>query len=155
MISKLAMGVRFPHVLGLKPLLATETTSREHLKNKLCDRLGGANSSFYCTVDFMKTLYVALLLATASLGGCCLSSSGCNMSPIATARPDLDGLGQPPAEDLPSPTPKQRVSSRAKDHGEEPTPVYSNSNNGDDLEDEDARLKRKLVICRGCAMPGN
>jgi hypothetical protein len=104
----------------------------------------------------MKTRFAVLLLATLSLGGCCLSGSGCN-TPIdtATAMPNPDGLGQPPAVDSPSPAPKQRVSSRRKSQGDEPSPVYGNSNAGDNFEDDEARLRRKLIICQGCAVSGN
>jgi hypothetical protein len=104
----------------------------------------------------MKTRCAVLLLVTLSLGGCCLSGTGCN-TPIetATTMPASDGLGQPPAADSPSPAPKQRVSSRRKSQGAEPNPVYGNSNAGDNFEDDDARLKRKLIICQGCAVSGN
>ena len=141
--------------LGLQAVSCHGNDATRAFKKQTVPQTGRSHQFVLLQVDFMKTLYVAFLLATVSLGGCCLSSSGCNMSPIATARPDLDGLGQPPAEDPPSPTPKQRVSSRAKDRSEEPMPVYGNSSDGTDLEDEDARLKRKLIICRGCAVPGN
>jgi hypothetical protein len=104
----------------------------------------------------MKTRCAVLLLATLSLGGCCLSGSGCN-APIDTATtiPNPDGLGQQPAADSPSPAPKQRVSSRRKSQGDEPSPVYGSSNAGDNFEDDDARLRRKLIICQGCAVSGN
>ena len=100
----------------------------------------------------MKALCAALLLATMSLGGCCLSGSACN-APMATTNSNPDGLGQPPVMDSPSPAPKQRVSSRVKDQVDEPRP-YDNSNAGDDFDE--ARLKRKLIICQGCgAVSGN
>jgi hypothetical protein len=102
----------------------------------------------------MKTLSAALLLATLSLGGCCLSGSGCN-GPMATGRYDLDGLGQPPAEDPPPAAPKQRLSSRTKSHGDEMRSLYDNSDGRDNFEDDDARLRRKLIICQGCAVSGN
>jgi len=102
----------------------------------------------------MKTLCAALLLATLSLGGCCLSGSGCN-APMATGRYDLDGLGQPPMEEPPPAAPKQRLSSRTKGQGDEMRPGYDNSNEGDNYGDDDARLRRKLIICRGCTGSGN
>jgi hypothetical protein len=108
---------------------------------------------FVVRVDFMKARCAALLLVTLSLGGCCLSGSGCN-APMATTTSNWDGLGQPPAEASPPPAPTQRVATRTKGQGE-PGRVHNNSNTGDDFEDDDARLKRKLIICQGCAMSGN
>ena len=104
----------------------------------------------------MKTRCAVLLLATLSLGGCCLTGNGCN-TPIetATTTPNPDGLGQPPAAEATPPAPKQRVSSRRKSQGDEPSPVYGSSNAGDNLEDDEARLRRKLIICQGCAVSGN
>jgi hypothetical protein len=104
----------------------------------------------------MKTRCAVLLLATLSLGGCCLSGSGCN-APIeaATTMPNPDGLAQPPAAEPPSPAPKQRVSSRRKSQGNEPSAMYGNSDAGDNVEDDEARLRRKLIICQGCAVSGN
>jgi hypothetical protein len=103
----------------------------------------------------MKPLCAALLLATLSLGGCCSFGSGCNMPTATAGRYDLDGLGQPPAEAPPSAAPKQRVSSRAKGQGDEMRSLYDNSNGSDNFEDDEARLKRKLIICQGCAVSGN
>jgi hypothetical protein len=122
----------------------------------LAQTAGLPSIHFCCPVDFMKTLCAAVLLATLSLGGCCLSGSGCDapMAAATTGRYDLDGLGQPPAEDPPSQAPKQRVSSR-RGQGDEPRPVYDNINAGDNFDDDDARLRRKLIICQGCAVSGH
>src|SRR5262249_39752898 len=118
-------------------------------------RQTGYSYQIVSRVDFMKAHCAALLLVTLSLGGCCLSGSGCNTPPMATTTSNLDGLGQPPTEDRPAPMPKQRVSKRTKGQGDEPGSVYSNPNIGNEFEDDDARLKRKLIICQGCAVSGN
>jgi hypothetical protein len=104
----------------------------------------------------MKAHRTALLLVSLSLGGCCLSGTGCNAPPMATTTSNLDGLDQPPAEDPPAQVPKQkRVSSRTKSQGGEPGSVYSDPNMGNEYDDADARLRRKLIICQGCAVSGN
>src|SRR6516225_9173076 len=104
----------------------------------------------------MKTTCAALLLAL-SLGGCCLSTSGC-IAPQPTALTDWDGLGQPPKEAAAPAAPKQQVNKRAKD--QETKPASNSAKVANSWEDEearqqadDARLKRKLIICQNCAAP--
>ena len=97
----------------------------------------------------MKAAFAGLLLASLSLGGCCLSGSACN-APMAaaTGRTDLDGLGPPPAADPASAAPtQQRLSSRTRSRGGGTAPAYDTMNAGDNFEDDDARLRRKLIIC--------
>ena len=102
----------------------------------------------------MKTLYAAVCLAGLSLGGCCLTVGGCN-APLATATTNWDGLGDPSTEDMPQP-PKQPVSTRAR--AAKPDRLNAGgsreADDGQQPSDDDA-LKRKLIICQGCAVPGN
>jgi hypothetical protein len=109
---------------------------------------------------FMRSFCAAVSLAALPLGGCCLVESGCN-APIAAARADWDGLHQPAVEEPPSAAQKQRISSRVRSQGQQ-TKSPDNPAMGDSWEEEDARqqsddlrLKRKLIICQGCAVPGN
>jgi len=102
----------------------------------------------------MKTLCVASLLATLSLGGCCSSGASCN-APLPVATANWDGLGQAPSDGMRSPPAKQRVShNETKAKGEDPTSGQRYAT-GDDLQYDDDRLKQKLVICRGCGAHGD
>ncbi len=100
-----------------------------------------------------------VLLAALGLGGRCLSGSGCN-APQAAARTDLDGL-DPPVEDDNAPAPKHRISDQAKLRTGQAkpasgakTPTGWEDDQAQDQADE-ARLKRKLIICQNCAPPAN
>jgi hypothetical protein len=103
----------------------------------------------------MKTICAALLLVALSLGGCCLSSSGCN-APQPTALTNWDDeLDQPPEEAAAAR--KQHVDKRAKAQKAKPASDSANSaNSWQDEENQraadDARLKRKLMICQNCAV---
>jgi hypothetical protein len=115
----------------------------------------------FLRVDYMKVLSIAAVLATLTLGGCCLSFSGCE-APLATARSDWDGLVPPRAEDAPSSAPTEKTSGRANSQGEQSKTAYSGSTTGSSWKDDDARLqmddarlKQKLIICDGCAVPRN
>jgi hypothetical protein len=95
----------------------------------------------------MKVLLIATALAALSLGGCCLSLGGCEV-PLATARTDWDGLAAP----------TEQTSDRAKSQGKQPKDAYTSATLGNSWKDDDAqqqlddaRLKRKLIICDGCA----
>jgi hypothetical protein len=74
-------------------------------------------------VDYMKALSIAAVLAALTLGGCCLSFSGCE-APLATARSDWDGLVPPRAADAPSSAPTEKTSGRAKSQGEQSKTAY-------------------------------
>lgn len=107
----------------------------------------------------MRSFCAAVFFA-ALLGGCCLSETGCN-APIAAAKTDWDGLDQPAVEEAPSPVPRQRISTRIKGQVEQSKP-HDNLSEGDSWQEEEARqqsddlrLKRKLIICQGCAVSGN
>ena len=105
----------------------------------------------------MKTICAALLLVALSLGGCCLSGSGCN-APQPTALTNWDdGLDQPPEEAAAPAARKQHVDKRAKAQKAKPASDSANSaNSWQDEENQraadDARLKRKLMICQNCAV---
>jgi hypothetical protein len=124
---------------------------------------------------FMKSLWIAVFLAALPLGGCCLFQSGCN-APIATARTDWEGLDQPAVQEPRSAVPKQRSSSRVKSQAEpskwqdpksqdsksQDTKSQDNASTEDSWQEEEARqqsddlrLKRRLIICQGCAMSGS
>jgi hypothetical protein len=105
----------------------------------------------------MKVLLIATALAALSLGGCCLSLGGCDV-PLATARTDWDGLGQDPG----SPAPPEKTSDRTKSQGKQRKDAYTSAtvgnswkDDGAQLEQDDARVKRKLIICDGCAAAHN
>src|SRR6516164_8049764 len=105
----------------------------------------------------MRSFCAAVFLAALPLGGCCLSESACN-APVAAARADWDGLDQPAVEKAPSVALRQRISRR---QGRQ-TNSQDDLATGDSWQEEDARqqsddvrLKRKLIICQGCAVPGN
>jgi len=102
----------------------------------------------------MKIFCLTLLLATLSLGGCCLSGLSCN-APLPTVTANWDGLGQQPTEDMRSPPAKQRIShNQTKARAEKPTSAERYAT-GDDLPYDDDQLKQKLVICRGCGPHGD
>jgi hypothetical protein len=108
----------------------------------------------------MKAHCTVLLLVALSLGGCCLSGSGCDAplmatAPMATTTSNLDGFAPSPAEEPSAPAPKQRGARRSRGQGGEPGSVYSDPNMGNEYDDAEARLKRKLIICQGCAVSGN
>ena len=102
----------------------------------------------------MKIFCLTLLLATLSLGGCCLSGLSCN-APLPTVTANWDGLGQQPTEDMRSPPAKQRIShNQTKARAEKPTSAERYAT-GDDLPYDDDQLKQRLVICRGCGSHGD
>jgi hypothetical protein len=70
-------------------------------------------------------------------------------------------MDQPAVEEAPSVAPRRRISSRAKSQGQQ-TKSPDNLTTGDSWHEEEARqqsddlrLNRKLIICQGCAVPGN
>jgi hypothetical protein len=71
-------------------------------------------------------------------------------------------LAPPGAEDAPSSAPTEKTSGRAKSQGEQSKTAYTGNTTGSSWKDDDARLqmddarlKRKLIICDGCAAPRN
>ncbi len=103
----------------------------------------------------MKILLIATALAALPLGGCCFSLGGCEV-PLATASTatNWDGLMDAPASSAPA----EKTSDRTRSPRKQPTDAYSSTTVGsswkdDDaqLQQDDARLKKKLVICDGCA----
>jgi hypothetical protein len=102
----------------------------------------------------MKTICAASLLVALSLGGCCLSGSGCN-APQPTALTNWDDeLDQPPEEAAVPAAPKQHVDKRAKAQKAKSASESANSANSWEEDQQaaadDARLKRKLIICQNC-----
>ena len=96
--------------------------------------------------DLMRVLLIATALAALSLGGCCLSLGGCEV-PLATARTDWDGLVAP----------AEKTSDPPKSQSRQPRDAYTSATLGNSWRDDeaqqqldDARLKRKLIICDSC-----
>jgi hypothetical protein len=119
----------------------------------------------------MMILRSAMLAAAAlTLSNCCLSSNGCN-APLAAAtapaptgapEPAWDGLGAVPGPDGDEAAPVQprKPTRRRADAGVDAMSAQSSSGYRGNMswEDEqasdraeDARLKRKLIICRDCS----
>jgi hypothetical protein len=111
-----------------------------------------------------------LLVAAFSLSGCCMTGSAC-YGPTASAAagpPASDGLGAAPTEDdaqVAEESPPKK-SARAKPNRAGSADAASASSNpylrsGDSFEQQEAadradeaRLKRKMVICHDCASTG-
>jgi hypothetical protein len=107
----------------------------------------------------------ALLAAALMLTGCCVSGIGCGPvagSPVAGGPAAWDGLGSVPAENTQLPQPSKPARSKreiivgpldavpaSRDNKAQPTDQWEQQQASD--KDEEARLKRQLVICRGCA----
>ncbi|HZV05000.1 MAG TPA: hypothetical protein VE999_07965 [Gemmataceae bacterium] len=107
----------------------------------------------------MKAILIAAALAALPLGGCCLSVGGCEV-PLATAAtaPDWDGLGPAPASSAPT----DITSDRTRSKGRQPKDAYTSTTTGNSWKDDDAqlqmddaRVKKKLIICDGCAVAHN
>ncbi len=107
----------------------------------------------------MKAILIAGALAALPLGGCCLSPSGCEV-PLATAATttDWDGLGQPPGSSAPT----DITSDRTRSQRRQPKDTYTGTTTGNSWQDDDAqlqmddaRVRKKLIICDGCAVPRN
>ncbi|HLG85294.1 MAG TPA: hypothetical protein VKY22_30210 [Bradyrhizobium sp.] len=111
----------------------------------------------YFRVDLIKVFLIATALAALSLGGCCLSLGGCEV-PLATATTNWDGLGQDPG----SPAPTEKTSDRTRSQGRQPKDAYTSATVGSSWKDDDAqlqmddaRVKKKLIICDGCGAAHN
>lgn len=109
----------------------------------------------------MKSFCAALFVAALSLGGCCLSGSGC-YAPQTASQTSWDGLGQPPEENAAAAAPKPPLSKAAGDRGDQPKPASDGRKKSASWQDDDAQLqsddasvKRKLIICHGCAVRGD
>ena len=106
----------------------------------------------------MKVLLIATALAALPLGGCCLSVGGCEV-PLATATTttDWDGLGQAPASSAPIDITSDRTRSQRRQAKDAYTSPSSGNWQDDDAQQQldDARVKKKLVICDGCAVSHN
>jgi hypothetical protein len=99
----------------------------------------------------------ALFILGLSLGGCCLSETGCQVATPATGT-DWDGLGASPSESEPAASQARVRLKKAIIKG--PIEAASGSpklQNKDSWEQqqaidqaEEARLTRKLMICRNC-----
>jgi hypothetical protein len=112
---------------------------------------------------------VALLAAALMLTGCCVSGIGCAPvagagSPVAGGPVAWDGLGTVPAENTQPPQPSKPARTKreiivgpldavpaGRDNKVQPADQWEQQQAAD--KDEEARLKRQMVICRGCG-PG-
>jgi hypothetical protein len=102
---------------------------------------------------------IAFLAAALTLTNCCASGNGCG--PVAGSPVAWDGLGTAPADDTQSPEPKKPAPAKRKiivgpldaapgggNNKVQPTDQWEQTQAAD--QDDEARLKRKLVICRSC-----
>jgi hypothetical protein len=101
---------------------------------------------------------VAFLVAALMLANCCASGSGC--APTASIPVAWDGLGPAPTDDALPPEPQPKQHARAKrdvstlDAGSsernraQPKDEWEQEQAADQADE--ARLKRKLMICRDC-----
>jgi hypothetical protein len=109
-----------------------------------------------------------LLVAALSLAGCCLSGTACYGPTAAGGAPAWDGLGAAPTDDDPQAaeaSPPKKLA-RARPNRAGSVDAASASSNpylrGDDSFEQqeaadradEARLKRKMIICRDCASTG-
>jgi hypothetical protein len=108
---------------------------------------------------------IALLAAALMLTGCCVSGIGCAPvagSPVAGSPVAWDGLGTAPTEDTQPPEPSKPARAKreitlgpldaapgSRNNKVQPADQWERQQAAD--QDEEARLKRQLVICRGCA----
>jgi hypothetical protein len=104
---------------------------------------------------------IAFLVAALVLANCCASGSGC--APAAGSPVAWDGLGQAPGEDAQPvdlrPKPRARAQREIivgpldgamaeRGNKVQPKDQWEQQQAAD--QDDDARLKRKLMICRSC-----
>jgi hypothetical protein len=123
----------------------------------------------------MMLRYLILLIAGLMLGGCCLS--GNCYAPVANSAPAAgptgvattsapDGLGPALADDEPQadvPAKPKKTAQRRRDTVVGESEASSASRYRGDTYDQqeaadradEARLKRKLIICQNCATSGN
>jgi hypothetical protein len=108
---------------------------------------------------------IALLAAALMLTGCCVSGIGCSPvagSSVAGSPVAWDGLGTVPTEDAQPPEPSKSARTKreiivgpldavpaSRDNKVRPADQWERQQAAD--KDEEARLKRQLVICSGCA----
>ena len=107
--------------------------------------------------------YIALILASTALAGCCVSGNGCYLPPVG-APIAWDGLGSAPTEtaDAPEDRPARKAAQRKKEIiigpiggvAAEPKPKLEGreaylQQEAADRADE-ARLTKKLTICSNC-----
>jgi hypothetical protein len=103
---------------------------------------------------------IALLAAALMLTGCCVSGIGC--APVAGSPVAWDGFATVPTEDAQPSEPRKPARAKremivgpldaapaGRDNKVQPTDQWEQQQAAD--KDEEARLKRQLVICRGCA----
>jgi hypothetical protein len=108
---------------------------------------------------------IGLLAAALMLTGCCVSGIGCAPmagSSVAGSPGAWDGLATAPTEDAQPPEPRKPARAKreiivgpldavpaGRDNKVQSTDQWAQQQVAD--KDEEARLKRQLVICRGCA----
>jgi hypothetical protein len=103
---------------------------------------------------------IALLAAALMLTNCCTSGNGC--APVAGSQVAREQLGTVPTEVAQPPEPRKPERAKreiivgplnaapgGRDNKVQLTDQWEQQQAAD--QDDEARLKRKLVICRGCA----
>jgi hypothetical protein len=104
---------------------------------------------------------IAFLAAALMLTNCCASGNGC--APVAGSPVAWKGLGTARTDDTQPPEPKKPARAKreiivgpldaapgGRNNNAQPTDQWEQQQAAD--QDEEVRLKRKLVICRGCAV---
>lgn len=111
----------------------------------------------------MYTKFMALIVASVALSGCCVSGSGCN-APAPGAPVAWDGLGQAPTENAEAGEPKRPKQRTARSNREIILGPLSETPRQPDTKarydewtrlpnedpEADAKLQRQLKICRNC-----
>ena len=114
----------------------------------------------------MISKYVVLLIAALMLASCCALGNGC--APESGAPVAWDGLGPAPTDDVQPVEPRPKLHARAKREitvgplntaaaeqtGKAQPKDRWEQEQATDQADE-ARLKRKLMICSTCLAPGS
>jgi hypothetical protein len=103
---------------------------------------------------------IALLAAALMLANCCALGNGC--APVAGSPVAWDGLGTAPTEETQTPEPRKPARTKREiivgpldavpggpNNKVQPSDQWERQQAAD--QDDEARLKRQLVICRGCA----
>jgi hypothetical protein len=113
-----------------------------------------------CRMRTMISKWIAFLVTALMLANCCALGNGC--APAAVSPVAWDGLGSPPTEET-QPLelrPKQHAraksiravgAARSEPSNKAPQDQWAQQQAVD--QEEEVRLKRKLMICRSCMTP--
>jgi hypothetical protein len=115
----------------------------------------------FLPTDPLGLKWIAFLATALVLTNCCVSGNGC--APVAGSPAAWDGLGTAPADGTQPPGPRKPLRAKreiivgpldaapgVRNKDEQPIGQWEQQQAAD--QDDEARLKRKLVICHGCAV---